>query len=320
MMNDTSTTFAAPPKESRPPALPNPEPESAAGVALASAAMVLGITALVLSPLVIGAVWAVLGLTLGAIQLSQGRGGRGMATTGIVTSVAALLFSAAASVAGVKMYQNYQAQVREEKTRADAERKAGGDNGNGAFSGSGSGSGSGSDQANGFGPIEENQPFELAGKKAPDFTVTTTDGRTLKLSELRGKRVVLDFWATWCGPCVMEVPHFIKLREAFTEDDVVIVGISDESEEDIKAFMEENHVNYAMAHGENLPPPFSEVQAIPTTFFIDRNGVFQARLVGYNEFETLKKHAEADDVVSKPADLEQDKPESGRKKLKLPEA
>jgi peroxiredoxin len=138
------------------------------------------------------------------------------------------------------------------------------------------------------------------GVLAPDISVTTLEGKTLKLSELKGKRVVLDFWATWCPPCRKEIPHFIELANGASPDELVIIGISSEDADTLKAFVKKNGINYPIALADDLPSPYSDVTGIPTTFFIDRQGVIQDVLVGYHDFNQLKSRALATDTVGEP--------------------
>lgn len=128
-------------------------------------------------------------------------------------------------------------------------------------------------------------------KEAPDFSVTTLDGQTIQLSELRGKPVIVDFWATWCPPCVREIPHFIQLAGEFSTDQLAIVGISSEEASVLMEFAAEKGINYPIASADDLPAPYSEVRSIPTTFFIDAGGVIQAVVEGYHDYETLKAAA-----------------------------
>lgn len=138
---------------------------------------------------------------------------------------------------------------------------------------------------------------QWVGVQAPDLTVTTLDGQIFKLSDFRGKRVIVDSWATWCGPCILEIPHFNELRREVTEDELALVGISDESESTIRSFLKKNTIQYAIASSQILPAPYSKAYAIPTTFFIDRRGVIQSVLVGYRDFEELKQHSIAADYA-----------------------
>lgn len=143
---------------------------------------------------------------------------------------------------------------------------------------------------------QDNEWPRWEGVIAPDISVTTLDGETVTLSDLKGKRVVLDFWATWCPPCVKEIPHFIRLTEEYPDDELVIVGLSDEDAETVQSFYEEHGINYAIAaEVSNLPPPYNEITAIPTTFFIDRNGVIQFIVEGYEDHDTLRELATSDD-------------------------
>jgi peroxiredoxin len=132
---------------------------------------------------------------------------------------------------------------------------------------------------------------------SPDFTVHTIDGNEISLSSLRGKRVILDFWATWCPPCKKEIPHFVKIRSEINPDELVIIGISSESTQTLKEFVEDNAINYPVASESNLPAPYNNIRSIPTTFFIDRNGVIQKVLQGYQDSDILRKNATLPDYT-----------------------
>src|SRR5438477_273138 len=82
------------------------------------------------------------------------------------------------------------------------------------------------------------------------------------------------------GPCVRERPHLIKLQNETTRDELVVVGISKEDEMTLKTFVKTKGVNYPIASATDLPSPYKDVQAVPTTFFIDRKGVIQSVVVG----------------------------------------
>jgi peroxiredoxin len=132
------------------------------------------------------------------------------------------------------------------------------------------------------------------GKAAPELNLTTIDGNEFNLSNLKGKRVLLDFWATWCPPCKKELPLLIKLRNETSADNLVIIGISNEQAGIISDFGKKNKINYPLISAgidANLPMPFSEVESIPTLFIIDANGIIENAVVGYHPYEQLKEYA-----------------------------
>lgn len=118
------------------------------------------------------------------------------------------------------------------------------------------------------------------GKAAPDFTLTDTTGKDHKLSDYRGKNVLLVFWATWCPPCQMMVPHLIQLRKTFSEDNLAIWGISyitsypPNTAEMIKKFAEIKKTNYTIFATDvrTVPAPYNTVISFPSIFFIDTEG------------------------------------------------
>ncbi|SRR5581483_33283 len=146
-------------------------------------------------------------------------------------------------------------------------------------------------------PLDEEQKMLLTweGVRAPDFTVTNLDGQAIHLADLRGKRVILNFWATWCVPCQQELPNFIKLRAETSPTNLVILGFSTEDDATQKTFAQRNGINYPLAQLKNVPSPYQDIQKIPVTMIIDRNGVIQHAILGPQDFEALKKFAGEND-------------------------
>lgn len=131
--------------------------------------------------------------------------------------------------------------------------------------------------------------------KAPDFTLTSLNSEVLTLNEMKGKRVVINIWATWCAPCKKEIPHFNQLLKEVPPDELIIVGISREASSVINSFIEKYMTSYPIVSADNLPEPYSAVRTFPVTFFIDRNGIIQNIVTGYCSFDVLKEYALASD-------------------------
>jgi thiol-disulfide isomerase/thioredoxin len=116
----------------------------------------------------------------------------------------------------------------------------------------------------------------------PEFTVTDINGKTTSSAEWRGKVVLVNFWATWCGPCRVEIPDLIALQQKYP-DQLVVLGIS-EDEGDIplvKKFAAERNINYPLVMATpELRKLFPEVMALPTTFVLDRDGQLVQKTVG----------------------------------------
>lgn len=250
---------------------------SAQGLAITS--FVLGILSVFLSVFLVGGALAVIGFIFGAVHLIQKRRPRLMAWFGTVLSVFGIVATSVIAFAYFQFFSSFLAEFQ------DA----------------------------GFGSTGTDYS-KWEGVMAPDITVTTLEGETITLSELKGRRVVLDFWATWCPPCREEIPHFIELTKELDASDLLIVGISDEDEGTIQTFLDEMPVNYPMVSADNLPAPFTNIAAIPTTFFIDRNGVIQSVQVGYHDLNFLRELATAEDFQGTPLESPReasDAPQSG---------
>jgi thiol-disulfide isomerase/thioredoxin len=131
---------------------------------------------------------------------------------------------------------------------------------------------------------------------APDFTLQSLDGKSMRLSDLRGKAVLLNFWATWCGPCKIEMPWFVELQNQYGSQGLQIVGVAmdDASKEDIAKFAKDMGVNYPILLGkEAVGDQYGGVPALPETFFIGRDGKVVDKIIG------LKGKGEIEDTVKK---------------------
>jgi peroxiredoxin len=117
---------------------------------------------------------------------------------------------------------------------------------------------------------------------APDFSLTDITGKPLKLSDYQGKVVVLDFWATWCDPCRIEIPGFIELQKRYASQGFTMIGISmDASPEPVGVFYKQLQMNYPVAVGdERLGELYGGMPGLPTTFVIGRDGRIYAKHVG----------------------------------------
>ena len=248
-----------------PPAVKLP-PGLQAGIGLAVASLVLGLLSLTLSPFVIGVGTGLVGLIIAIVHLHKRCMFRAMAMCGLVLSVVGVLAGTGFGLFyGISIYQTYKMM----------------------------------DELNFDKPDEIFRRF--IGTESPDFTMTDIEGNEIKLSSLKGRRVVLNFWATWCPPCRLEIPSLIDLRNEVNPDELAIIGISDEDKQKLLDFVVKHNTNYTIAIApDDLPSPYSHITSIPTTFFLDRRGIIQDVLSGYQSFEELKEKALAPDYTVDP--------------------
>ena len=136
----------------------------------------------------------------------------------------------------------------------------------------------------------------LKGNPAPEFALQSLDGKTIHLADYRGKAVLLNFWATWCEPCKIEMPWFVELQNQYGPEGFQVVGIAmdDASQEDISKFARNMGVNYPILIGkEDVGDAYGGVQFLPATFYIGRDGKVMDKVFG------LKGRSEIEDDIKK---------------------
>lgn len=133
------------------------------------------------------------------------------------------------------------------------------------------------------------------GQRAPDFTLADLQGNPIKLSDYKGKRVLLNFWASWCPPCQVEMPHMQKFFEDYRHQDVVILGVNmtaiENHQDDVQSFVNEGQFTFPiLLDTEGDVMQAYQVSAYPTTYLLDSSGVIKDKFVGAMSYETMKKY------------------------------
>ena len=133
------------------------------------------------------------------------------------------------------------------------------------------------------------------GHLAPDFVLQTLDGREIRLSDYRGHVVFLNFWATWCGPCKVEIPAFVELYDRYKDKGLVIVGVSiDDSAAQLRPFMKEWRMQYPVLQmNEAIETAYGPFYGVPTTFFIGRDGTICRKHMGPATKEQFEREIRA---------------------------
>jgi thiol-disulfide isomerase/thioredoxin len=131
----------------------------------------------------------------------------------------------------------------------------------------------------------------LLNRKAPRLALRDLSGRNIHLRSLRGKVVLLNFWATWCAPCLVEMPVFASWQQQFGPQELRVIGISmDDDSTPVRDLAAKLKLNYPVAMGDaGLGERYGGVLGLPLTFLIDRSGVVRARFQGETDLDALKK-------------------------------
>lgn len=136
----------------------------------------------------------------------------------------------------------------------------------------------------------DNLPGLRVGEKAPDFELMTLDGKTVKLSDYRGKKVILNFWATWCPPCKAEMPDIQKFYNE-ADDNVEILAINIDPQYDVKKFVREANVTFpVLLDSKDEVNNLYRILTIPTTYFIDGEGIIRSKHLSVMTIEIIREH------------------------------
>lgn len=148
-------------------------------------------------------------------------------------------------------------------------------------------------------PVSKNIPgADLSkvqeGKPAPDFNLTTLDGETVKLSDYKGKKVILNFWATWCPPCKAEMPHMQNFYEQNQENGIEILAVNltnmDKGKKVIEEFANDHQLTFTIPLDEEGTIGMQyQAFTIPTSYIIDSNGIITKRIVGPMDESIMEK-------------------------------
>jgi thiol-disulfide isomerase/thioredoxin len=146
----------------------------------------------------------------------------------------------------------------------------------------------------------EAQPQPFKGRPAPSFTLVDLQGKKVSLADYKGKAVLLNFWATWCGPCKLEIPWLVKLRDQYKAQGFEVLGIeSDNYDTDPKAYasyktgVEKSAtalgIDYpVLLGGDSISEPYGGLDGLPNSFYIDRNGVVTKQIVGLADRDEIE--------------------------------
>lgn len=144
-------------------------------------------------------------------------------------------------------------------------------------------------------PINPQAAPSIRGKDAPDISLKNLEGKLVALKDFKGKPVLVNFWATWCGPCVIEMPWFVEFKEKYGKDglEVLAISLDEEGAKVVKPFVEKHKMEHltVVLGEEKTPEAFGGLLGLPTTFMVDRDGKF------YSKHQGLVQKADVEEEI-----------------------
>ena len=236
------------------PTLPPPIPSALpASGALAVTSFVLGLIAFITGLFIVGGVAGLIGLTLGLIHLKRSRTHRLLAGWGVGLSAAGIVVTIAVLVFTWLVIRPLIADFKATPDSFEAS--------------------------------------DWIGQPVPEMTLTALDGRTIRTADWKGHPVVVDMWASWHPACTSAVPDFSRLVTETATQGVQVLAVTFEDAGGLGEFKTNRDINYPIVASTNLPAPFGKVDTIPTTFFINADGIIRDIKVGYEGYDALKQAA-----------------------------
>jgi cytochrome c biogenesis protein CcmG/thiol:disulfide interchange protein DsbE len=132
------------------------------------------------------------------------------------------------------------------------------------------------------GDSESSVATATVGEAAPNFELQNLDGQLISLSSLKGKPVLVNFWATWCSPCVSEMPYIQEIHEEWSDTGLMVLAINlGDNASEAEQFLQEHNLSLpVLLDTKNVVAPKYDIRYIPTTFFIDKDGIVRNKVIG----------------------------------------